>query len=347
VPQEKIRYGNLDGLRAIAIILVVLFHSNDYIDDSLVYVKAFISTGWNGVYLFFVLSGFLVGSLAFRELDQTGTIQVRRFWMRRFFRTWPLYYILLAFLCWREIATGGAIEPSIWQFLTFTQNFDQVVFFTPTWSLAVEEQFYLVLPLVVALVSRLRSRSMWCVLALAAGLTFPFLFRALRGESALLVAVMDSLVVGVIIACIKHYKVHWLAEIQKYPISLVALGVFVIYMPFFTTGHFNQTFRLGLQGVGFGLILVSALSAKFPFSRVLSSRPFYHIALVSYSIYLSHEEVVVWTATRINELGLDPFAEFVVLVAVVLSSTSAVGIAVYHLIERPGMLLRARLVPAG
>src|SRR6186713_3114315 len=105
------RFPALDAVRATAILLVVLFHINNHLEHAPPALKAVLSTGWNGVYLFFVLSGFLIGDLTFKAIG--------RFWIRRIFRTWPLYFLLLAL----NASRAESISPPIIHYLTFTQNF--------------------------------------------------------------------------------------------------------------------------------------------------------------------------------------------------------------------------------
>jgi len=115
------RDANLDLLRSIAIALVLLHHVSQYIITLPVSVHAFTRLGAYGVDLFFVLSGFLIGSLYFRELQQTGRVALLRFWGRRWLRTLPLYYfaLLLAYVS-VFVARGEPFNPA---YLLFGQNY--------------------------------------------------------------------------------------------------------------------------------------------------------------------------------------------------------------------------------
>ena len=140
---------NLDALRGIAIMLVVLFHLD---------VPVFRTGGWIGVDLFFVLSGFLISGLLFREWTTTGTINIPRFYIRRGFKIYPPFYVLLA-----VTVAVNLVAPGIPSFpvtvrtafaeATFTQNYFQGIW-GQTWSLAVEEHFYLLLPVVLWFLQR-------------------------------------------------------------------------------------------------------------------------------------------------------------------------------------------------
>src|SRR3954454_11242103 len=138
----------LDGIRGIAILLVILFH------------YTLVSCGWAGVQLFFVLSGFLITSILVSEADVPLKLYLQRFYWRRSLRIFPLYfgYVAVLGICFALTGTPkvfGRFWPSL---LTYTLNFQRLwpdfpnnVYFGHFWSLAVEEQFYLVWPLLIFL----------------------------------------------------------------------------------------------------------------------------------------------------------------------------------------------------
>lgn len=160
VPSFRLGYRPaLDGLRAVAVALVLLHHS-----------AYRLTGGWIGVDLFFVLSGFLITTLLLQEWHHTGTINLKAFYVRRTLRLWPAFFAMLLILAlvtmfiapeasrpwyWRQIATSA----------TYTANLAWVsgwvsFFYSPlvhTWSLATEEQFYLVWPPILLLLLRAKS----------------------------------------------------------------------------------------------------------------------------------------------------------------------------------------------
>jgi peptidoglycan/LPS O-acetylase OafA/YrhL len=136
----------LDGVRGIAILAVVLFHAT------------FLSCGWAGVQLFFVLSGYLITSILVADSDLPLKLYLQRFYWRRTLRIFPLYFGYLAVLATVFLATGKpAVFGQCWQYLlTYTVNFQRLqpgfpnnAFFGHFWSLAVEEQFYVVWPALI------------------------------------------------------------------------------------------------------------------------------------------------------------------------------------------------------
>jgi peptidoglycan/LPS O-acetylase OafA/YrhL len=140
--------GALDGIRGLAILLVVLFHYR------------FVSCGWAGVQLFFVLSGFLITSILVADADLPLKLYLQRFYWRRTLRIFPLYFGYLAALsaCY-SVTEKPEVFGRFWQSLfTYTLNFQRMrpgfpnnIYFGHFWSLAVEEQFYLVWPLLIFL----------------------------------------------------------------------------------------------------------------------------------------------------------------------------------------------------
>jgi peptidoglycan/LPS O-acetylase OafA/YrhL len=154
-PFSKARIPELDGLRGLAILIVIAFHYVEPLhttaQGTLRHVLAPVRMGWIGIHLFFVLSGFLIASILMATRDSPTFF--RTFYIRRFYRILPLYLVVVAG-CYVVhhlfVRTPG---PPLYQFLTFTQNFWMAAkgqfgigLLSVTWSLAVEEQFYALLP---------------------------------------------------------------------------------------------------------------------------------------------------------------------------------------------------------
>jgi peptidoglycan/LPS O-acetylase OafA/YrhL len=161
------RIPELDGLRGLAILSVLFWHYGSYYEPAPGSIGASLTPllrlGWSGVDLFFVLSGFLIGGILIA--NRTASNYWRVFYLRRACRIFPLYFAVLAAFALATVMIGPQPsnwllkqEPPFWNYLLFLQNFGMAWynsfgsdFLGPTWSLAVEEQFYLVLPFVVLL----------------------------------------------------------------------------------------------------------------------------------------------------------------------------------------------------
>lgn len=186
---------SLDGLRAMAVLLVVIAHGS----STLLPKADRITTGHLGVEVFFVLSGYLITSLLLREYENRGRISLKDFYIRRALRIWPLYYAVLVLLLVVLIhvnskAFGGAwvstnspryelLGDEWWSYLFFLQNYVSDPKHVPLslavyWSLAIEEQFYLFWPLILIGLTRFKWR--WTVPTfLIAAITVSFILRAL------------------------------------------------------------------------------------------------------------------------------------------------------------------------
>ncbi|HMW49443.1 MAG TPA: acyltransferase, partial [Cellvibrionaceae bacterium] len=140
----------LDCLRAFAIIIVLLYHYKVVVssEDTFGYIT---QIGWMGVDLFFVLSGYLIGDQILGPLARQEPFSIGRFYLRRLLRTLPNYYaVCLLYIFGPDILIGNHTS-DWWRFLTFTQNFDfrPGVTFSHSWSLCIEEQFYLIWPVLL------------------------------------------------------------------------------------------------------------------------------------------------------------------------------------------------------
>ncbi len=242
----------MDGLRGIAILLVVVWHYFYYVpspDDHAVgllsllraRVNPFLSLGWTGVDLFFILSGFLIGGILLDAQGSQGYF--RKFYLRRFFRIFPLYYgWILAYVVAITVAgsflrtniegaSGGNPQHQTIVQMLFLQNFGILhltaiagAWFAPTWSLAVEEQFYLFAPLVVRYLSRRTLYAMLIAVITAAPLVRLFFFYRLpRWNSDIPLAYSltpcraDALAFGVLAALLwrdERFK-NWLAAHER------------------------------------------------------------------------------------------------------------------------------------
>lgn len=166
------RFGSLDGLRALSIVAVIGHHTApSWVSGSRAHIGA------EGVYLFFAISGFLITTLLLRERDRRGPIDLKVFYWRRALRIVPLYvtvlmlYVTLVWVMERHSMAGQAFFANLPYFLTYTSNLfvqlDDRTLFCSAWSLAAEDQFYLIWPPVLVLCATLMPAS-WALVAVVA-----------------------------------------------------------------------------------------------------------------------------------------------------------------------------------
>jgi len=355
------RLAGLDTLRALAIILVLMSHYNGFVSRAPTFGIPG-SIGWAGVDLFFVLSGYLIGNQLLSPASRGESLELKAFFARRLLRTLPNYYAVLAvYLLLPDSPIAGKSMAPTWQFLTFTQNFglNYGETFTHSWSLCIEEQFYLVLPLaVLALVGSRRSpRLLWCALVaaigagmMARGLAF------MDGKDVFAAPVyyssfcrFDELLPGVAIAMLKNFHPAAFARILRHGNALLAAGLAmaaaVLYgvMNEAPTAFMASTFGFSLVAMSFALLTLSALSPGALLNR-LRIPGAASLALWSYAVYLVHKPVFMALRPELASRGIDPGAPLTI--AAVMAAGIGGGWVLYRVVETPFMRLRARWYPA-
>jgi peptidoglycan/LPS O-acetylase OafA/YrhL len=250
-----------------------------------------------GVELFFVLSGFLIGGIILRSGDQIGHFTgLRRFYVRRWFRTLPNYYVFLLFNV--LVFASWSLAPP---FLIFAQNLtsNRVTFFPESWSLAVEEWFYLLFPLAIWSICRIRRSTSGAVLTAGAALyllsTALRLVYAARPENdwAAVIRVVtvlrfDAIMTGVLAAWISvRFPAGFGASPRLTALAGLALVGFCYSTLYWYQAHnetfFARTFRFNLISLGFALLLPWAVALRRPKAPI--SLPIESVAIWSYSMY--------------------------------------------------------------
>ncbi|AVR96522.1 acyltransferase family protein [Pseudoduganella armeniaca] len=355
------RLHGLDTLRALAILLVFANHYVNFVtrQPTLGWVG---EIGWAGVDLFFALSGYLIGNQILAGLRQ-DTFSLPVFYARRLLRTLPNYYVVLALYAFWPVFAAGSPHAPWWQYLTFTLNFDLKpgTRFSHSWSLCVEEQFYMALPalaLLVAGCSRWRRQLGW--LLILASFVAGMLLRAHawdvarppQGGNGLFYRTIyystwcrfDELVAGVALALLKNCHAGLWARLTAWGNCTLALGIAVVGVAFhlFLANHFGRwqtIYGYPLLALGFGLLVLAALS---PGSLLYRWRlpGAASLALWSYAIYLVHKQLCIVLAPMLAPLGIGA-AEPLGVVLLLLASVWA-GWLLYVLVETPFMRLRER-----
>jgi peptidoglycan/LPS O-acetylase OafA/YrhL len=341
----------LDGLRGCAVALVTLFHGNIGGQPK---ITSIFPGGFIGVDVFFVLSGFLVTSLLLVDRTNSGRIHLRRFWSRRARRLMPALLVLLVGACAYAVVRSPADELAMMRrtafaALFYVQNFYQIhrheeTLLFPTWSLAIEEQFYLVFPLALLLLTQFVTTSRRALAAVLSAIALP--------SFAMCVAVTV------------HYNANaaWRAYLGPLPRAYQLLtGAVLAVLMLGRSEPPNPRFGRVLEYAGFGALvvivgmamtlgaraywyaggymfvtaasLVLIWAAVTPTStrlrRLLSVRPLVLLGLVSYGVYLFQPLVFTWLSRQHVGFGGPPLwlLWFVVLGGIVWLS--------YRYVERP------------
>jgi peptidoglycan/LPS O-acetylase OafA/YrhL len=368
-PQRKaVHIPALDGLRGIAILLVVVFHFSQpaYSPTATglrLLIQRFTGAGWVGVDLFFVLSGFLITSILYEAKQSDGYF--KNFYMRRVLRIFPLYYgvLFVAFVVLpliRPYQTGFYKTISHNQFFlwTYLQNYVQLPWegwagFTHFWSLAVEEQFYLVWPAVVFMLNRRALMGVSIGMVVTALLLRTFVVHDVHSAYAWTPCRMDGLAVGAFLALASHGR-PGIARLAR-PAVIVGTVAAVLLALLAIRNHGSfwygdrrvQTIGYTLLALLFGATLVRAVVASpaSPLGRVLNGQALRFFGKYSYGLYVFHGLMMWWVkdglllnwlARLLQSFYLGLVAHLVVLTV----ASTAMALLSWHLYEKHFLKLK-------
>lgn len=304
------RVFGLDVFRATAILIVLFTHGKGLSGNAFHFMPKIPLV--DGVELFFVLSGFLIGGILINTVEQEKRFDVKKlliFWKRRWFRTLPTYYLVLIINI--ILTTTGLISSDIKQFnfryFIFCQNFSKGFydFFWESWSLSVEEWFYISMPILIYFFLRFLSVKKALLLSICILLIIPLMYRIfisnLKVDSfwwdvefrKVVLTRLDAINYGVLAAFIKFYFPHfWF----KYRTWLFCLGLVLLCFPLFLTievnSFFFKTFYFIIISIGAMMLLPLADSIKecrYKYIGVV----FTFFSKISYSLYLLNLGVVI------------------------------------------------------
>ncbi len=371
----------LDGMRGLAVVAVLAFHfawtfpgedpakAVGMADKVAVHLHDFLWSGWTGVDLFFVLSGFLITrGLVAPSKNPLGT-RMKMFWMRRVLRIFPLYYAVVivgTIIC---LAMGHWI-PTI-AYWIYMQNYvlafdDEVMRWTAHfWSLAIEEQFYFVWPIIALVTPRKRLVPIILVgivacVMLRAGLTMKahfwddltikkFVYRAT-------ITRCDGLLMGALVAVLQREHDHPLAYAWRRMRKPIIIATGVALLGLYGVAHGLNDYDRRVMAVGYFVIAVffaacvshcadGVVSERL--RKFLSSRPLVACGKVSYGMYIFHWPLVVWMVPIIEKyqepLGAVPRIGLGLVVIVVPTALMYVAAAIsYRFFETPFLKLKGR-----
>jgi peptidoglycan/LPS O-acetylase OafA/YrhL len=330
------RFPALDGLRAVAAAMVVFFHYGQPTWDRL--------TGWIGVHVFFVLSGFLITTLMLREETRDDRVSLWRFYVRRAARILPVYYVVLALVAalylLRSDYTRSGLATDMPHYLTFMgellgpgQPHGQV------WTLGIEQKFYLVWPLLAfAVVVPDGIRAGLAVLLGAAALV------AWQLAGWAMLVHYAVLAMGCVLAVVAHHARGWsLIRPLTHPAAAaaVAAGFLVLqwFLPDLLAAFGGEPPVILLYGAAVTVLLGSILGGRGPAARVLALRPLAAAGDRSYSLYLIQGVAGMVVAATLPALAGHPTLTAVAVLAVALIMADVL----YRWIELPGIALGRRL----
>ncbi|HWY80520.1 MAG TPA: acyltransferase [Roseiarcus sp.] len=322
----------LDGLRAVAITFVLLAHSFSRVFPS----------GGIGVDIFFVLSGYLITSILTNEINQTGTISWGGFYWRRFLRLTPALLMLAAFQFAHAAVSphnGPEIRESTVIALLYLQNWNMALQLGPadlighTWSLATEEQFYLLWPLLLPFISKRRPALIIGLAAIA--MTFARFYLWKLGSSYDRIQFApDVRPIGLLIGCglAMIPSARWPRLSATVPFCLVA---FLFALSVLVPDRLCWSFILApLAASSATAVLIVALQSGGLFSKALSFAPAVYVGRISYGLYLYSAPIVVLVGVWKHYSGVYQLAAIGVSVAAAAAS--------YEFVEKRFLRLKNR-----
>jgi peptidoglycan/LPS O-acetylase OafA/YrhL len=354
----------LDVIRAAAILLVIGAHLTIATPVGIVGLIAGIWHEWGGfgVPLFFTLSGYLVGGLLISELRRRGSIDITRFLIRRGLKIYPAYFVFLAYLVAMPTLKATVTLPTLfsdyWPNVVFLQNYIGPNPAGHTWSLAVEEHFYLTLPFLLLAFIRLRLWrwiALLCLLAplvgtlarmISAALGDPYIHNFPSTMAATHLCV-DGLLVGVGVRALAEFSPDRFASLHAWRWPLLVAGLAIAAVAALPMSTF--------MGVPLLRILpITATSATALLIGVLHLRlagwgpsAVAWIGKYSYGIYLWHVTIIGFVGHFIATWpGEGQIAHWVIAATLTTAAAVLFGAFMSHLVEWPVLALRDRLFPS-
>jgi peptidoglycan/LPS O-acetylase OafA/YrhL len=329
-----------DGLRGVAVFGVMLFHSKDLLEETPIAPAA--HQGWAGVNLFFVLSGFLITSILLRSRDQPQYF--RNFYARRALRIWPLYFALLLFSWGIAFAlplfevSRTILDTPVLPLLLLVQNLFAISLpapLTPTWTLAIEEQFYLAWAPLVKF-----ARSRWVFIAAIAIIALSPVARALATEwlgGTHTLLNLDGLAFGALIAiAYTHARLR-----HDVMCALALAGAAGLCYLGFSPSPLLPTFLAATFAGIIGVLVIAPTRYRW-LRRALCFRWLVGLGTISYGLYLLHG----WASTVVRTIGIDQFCQplgiwgDITIVIMRIAFSIAMAWASWIVLEKPALRLK-------
>lgn len=344
-PSSRIR--GLDGLRAFSISLVLIAHllgtQHFHPPEVISRVLGLFFLGPLGVRIFFVISGFLITSLLMEEERRTGTVSLRRFYFRRTLRIFPPYYLYILIIVLMEAIGALSLRPGdVWHAMTYTTNYhpDRSWYLGHAWSLAVEEQFYILWPFLYRGLGQARAKRILCGYILLAPVWRLLVVHAFPsqgfeiGETFFTTA--DSIACGCLLA-LGHRRLTEYATYSRWIDSPAYLLIIPAVLAINALGRFAKldwVFCITAQNVLIALFIERVTRSERGWvPKILNARPMVLLGLWSYSVYL-------WQQPLLNRQVQD---SWLTVFPVNLLGCLALAATSYYLVEQPVLRLRQRL----
>lgn len=342
-------FGSLDGVRAWSVLAVIWHHAVPY-DPAAFPLQ---NRGFLGVDMFFVLSGFLIVTLLLRERDRHGTISLKKFYARRTLRIFPVYYAMLAaFAALYLLKPGAGSAATYWAelpyYLTYTSNWIMAGVIPIAWSLAAEEQFYLLWPPIERFLRGLVLPALVIVIGVSQAVNFGLfdpMFEAWFGASAaelpILQATFTPIALGVGLAHLLHRPAAYarLARALAHPAAAPLALAAVLATCSWPAEDLAGWPRLAIQLALVALLASLVVREDHALRPLFHPRPLRRLGQISYGMYLFHLYLCLACEKLLAKAELD-FGPVIFLVATL--ATAVVAELSFRFFESPILRFKRR-----
>lgn len=366
-------FKNLDGLRVIAFFFVLFNHTmwrntlREYYQGDNEIIKQFIDflgNGGLGVSIFFTLSGFLITYIILTEIEATGGLNIKRFYIKRILRIWPLYFVLLlfSFLIYPALRAAFGVE-SLWTsnvspYVLFLSNFEminlfkyyperEVLFLSITWSIAIEEQFYLVWPFFF----KYTSKKLWGfvpLLLIILSVVFQVVYR--KDDLTLYyhtVSCISDLSMGGLLAYLTLYHrsvsttVKQLSKKTIVGIYIMAFLILIFSKSIIQHEHYKIVYTL-IAILFFAFVIAEQNLSKNSFYKFSSSRLMTSIGKYTYGLYLLHPIVILFVGNVFEFFQLKSLSYSILECILIWLVSIMVSFISYHYFEKHFLKLKSK-----
>lgn len=332
------RLPNLDLIRAFAIILVLYYHVTQMLVGHLITNRTLFYFGHHGVTIFFVLSGFLIGGIYYKKEN----IKASEFWLSRFLRTYPPYLVMLL-VSWLSVYIARK-ESFDFGFLLLIQNFyKEIPYFLVSWSLAVEEHFYLLFALLILGIKH-RKTQFYCWILLS---ILPTFFRIIfyddGGEFGFYKTAsflhIDSLATGVVLAYLVHVK-KIAFKAKSWHIIISFFGMITI---FYVISKYENIYTWSLGRTLANIAIGCWLLFSYYYTTIKLAKSFFikQTAIMAYSLYLVHPLVIHFSVMIFKKFSI---SSVYVQYLATLTLIYMISYPFYILVEKRSIQIRDRLL---